>query len=279
MQSIKPSNKKQKQVTMSAVQVKLYLQPQSAIRRVTIDTNTTFEQFQEQVKSFYPEHVQTLGFQYVDDEEDLVSFSSNNEWNAALTGHAESKAALLRIKVKPTSVNRPQPQPRPQRPWFFGQHCQRPQLEEKDIEAYINKAAPFLKQLLGIDIQIEKEEEKPQQAEQPVEKKEAPQQAEEQVEEIVIPEDEPVEQVYPTIESPQEKPVEAEPVVESKPVEQAPVVEAPVETKPVEQYAEQLETLANMGFTNEKLNKHLLENFKGDLIRVVNSLVQLSLKQ
>jgi hypothetical protein len=359
---------------MAAVQLKLYLHPQGAIRRFTVDANTTYEQFAAQVKSFYPERVEALGLQYVDEEEDLVSFSSQNEWSAALANHNESGAKLLRIKVQPTAVKRPQPQPRPQhchRPCFFGQrpqHCQRPQVQEQDIETYINQAAPLLKQLFGIDVQVEKEEEKPQTEQpvvrhfgivcdgcdqhnivgdrykcndckdfdycgtcfsseemkqshgnhtftkvtkpvhrhpfeqffaqpapqQPVEKEEAPQptmndifkqffaqaqqaeqpapqpvekkedpQKQEVVEEIIIPEDEPVEQVYPT----------------------APVVEAPVETKPVEpvvetfKYAQELETLGNMGFSNVKLNKHLLENFKGDLVRVVNNLVQLSLKQ
>jgi hypothetical protein len=285
---------------MSAVQLKLYLQPQGAIRRLTVDTNTTFEQFQAHVKSLYPQHVETLGFQYVDDEEDLVSFSSNNEWSSALINHVESKAGLLRVKVFPTAVRRPQPRPQcwPQRPRFFEQapqHCQRRQPQEQDIEAYINRVAPFLrqfgievereekpekkqeavqseeeqveafisktapllKQLFGIDIEIEREK-----VEQPVvEKKEVPvEQPEEEIEEIIIPEDdEVVEQVYPSA-----------PVVETKSIEQA-----SVEVK----FATELETLSNMGFTNEKLNKHLLENFNGDLVRVVNSLVQLSSKQ
>jgi microcompartment protein CcmL/EutN len=240
---------------MSAVQLKLYLQPQGSIRRFTVDNNTSYEQFVAQVKTFYHERVETLSFQYLDEEDDLVSFSSQNEWNAALSNHNESDAKLLRIKVKPLAIKRPQPQPRPQfcqRP-SFGQQCHRPRLDEK----YISRAAPLLKQIFGVDIEIEREE-KPQES-QPEKKEEAPQKQEEVVEEIIIPEDdEPVEQVYPTT---------------SEKVEQPPVVEQEYE------YASQLETLRNMGFTNEKLNKHLLDNFKGDLVRVVNNLVQLSLKQ
>jgi hypothetical protein len=300
---------------MSAVQLKLYLQPQGTIRRFTVDESTAFEQFYEQVKSFYPQQVETLGFQYLDDEDDLVSFSSNHEWSTAITNHLESKTGLLRIKVRPTAVRRPRPQ-HCQRPWFFGQHpqhCQRRQSQEQDVEAYINRvtpflkqfgieiereeqkpeekpepsqneekeveafinnAAPFFKQLFGIDIQLEKENDNPQ--EQPIEKKEEAIKQAEEVEEIIIPEDdEPVEQVIADVEPSEAPAVETKSVEKESPVESKPVVQVPVEEK----YSRELETLSDLGFKNDKLNKHLLNNFDGDLKRVVSSLVQLSIKQ
>jgi hypothetical protein len=97
--------------------------------------------------------------------------------------------------------------------------------------------------------------------------------------ELATKEPKPKEEVVQNVEEPvTEQPVQPvvqEPVVEKVP---EPVVEAPVQP-PVaepEPFAEQLETLKVMGFENVSLCKHLLQNYKGDLTRVVNSLLQLS---
>lgn len=42
------------------------------------------------------------------------------------------------------------------------------------------------------------------------------------------------------------------------------------------QFTSELDALQMMGFSNTKLNEHLLKNFNGDLDRVINSLLQLS---
>jgi len=256
---------------MTTIQIKAYLN--NSIRRFTVNTDTTFESFQQQIKKLYPEEVSSFTFHYVDDEEDLVTFSSEHEWQSALAGHVESKAKLLRVKVRPNVEQR---QPRGQfhgrgpfgfanrGPCGFAQRCAPKSADhgnsDHEIEKLIQHVGPILKSLFGIEVEIEREE--PQKTEE--KKEEVPavekveEKQEEEIEEIIIPDDEePVVQQV-------EEPVEAvqEPVVEEK--------------KPEVPFAAELETLANMGFTNEKLNTHLLSNFNGDLIRVVNALVQLS---
>jgi hypothetical protein len=217
---------------MTSVQIKAYLQ--GSVRRFTVNTNTTFEQLSAQVKKFYPEHVESVAFQWLDEEDDLVSFSTNHEWKNALDSYVDLKQKLLRIKVVPNANRRPVSAPR------APLHRHQPLNE---IEQYVARAAPLIKQLFGVDLEIETEEVEPKTEEK----------QEEQAEEIVVPEEEN-EQVNPLVEEP----------VESKPVEQ-----------PVK-FAAELETLANMGFTNVQLNAHLIENYQGDLIRVVNALLQLS---
>lgn len=214
---------------MSSVQIKAYLQ--GSVRRFTVNTNTTFEQLSAQVKPFYPEHVESFTFQWLDEEDDLVSFSTNHEWKNTLNTHVELKQKLLRIKVVPNAIRRPVSAPR------VPLHRHQPLNE---IEQYIASAAPLIKQLFGVDVEIETEKVEPKGEEM----------QEEQVEETIIPEEE-IEQINPLVE---------EPVAHK-------LVEQPVK------YAAELETLANMGFTNVQLNTHLIDNYQGDLIRVVNALL------
>jgi hypothetical protein len=261
---------------MSTVQIKTYNHPQGSIRRFNVDTNTTFEEFQQHAKKSYPEHIQELYYQYLDEEDDLISFSTEHEWKGALENHLLNKGKLLRIKVKPSVVRRPQPQ-------FFRQQCQRPRCfpqfirqqprvapSEHDIESIIKQYSPILKSLFGVEIEIERE---PQEAEKTTAQEpqqEAVQQSEQVQEQQEEKQDEEIEEIIINDDEPVEEKKESEPVAEV--VQPEPVVE----TQQPSKFVQQLETLANMGFGNVKLNEHLLTNFNGDLVRVVNALVQLS---
>jgi hypothetical protein len=262
---------------MSTIQIKAYVHPQGSIRRFNVDTNTTFDEFQQHIKQSYPDHIQALDYQYLDEEDDLISFSTEHEWKGALENHLLNEAKLLRIKIKPSLVRRPQPQffrPQCQRPRCFPQFVrQQPRVapSEHDIENIIKHYSPILKSLFGVDIEIERESQNAenlitQESHQQQEAVQQPEKVEEQheekqgeeIEEIIIPDDEPVEE--------KKEEVEPEPVAQEEAV-----VETPTK------FVQQLETLTNMGFNNVKLNEHLLNNFDGDLVRVVNALVQLSI--
>jgi hypothetical protein len=268
---------------MATMHLKVYLQ--RSIRRFTITTDTTYEQFVALFKDIYPQEVNSLLFQYVDDEEDLVSFSTQHEWENALKNHVESKAKLLRVKVRSNIPQRQQQRsaknlfngPRYRDGLFkqfsglFSARCASQQKcgakKEDNIEKLIEHCVPILKNLFGVEIEIKREqsqqnqEKKPEITEKIQDKKEGDnieEKKEEHIEEIVIDDEAPL------IEGEKE---EKQVVTETfNRVEQAPVVT----------YAIKLEKLKNMGFTNEKLNVNLLKTYKGDLVRAVNALVQLS---
>lgn len=338
---------------MSTVSTKIYLQPTNLIRRFQINSNDLFVDFDRLVREAFGivNSEQQYTWQYQDDENDWVSFSSEGEWRDALFYHAQSDNKILRLKLiqqQQEGFFRPRGHHHRGGPWrrpdfrhphqvrhwgvrcdgcnqsgivgdrykcldcddfdfcgtcynsnklaehgnhkfekierprhgrrhnFFNNcgfksfqdgngdtvfHCPMNADMVKQFGGNVQQAQQALSNIFGkfgVDVEIATEEPKPQPAQQEQPKEEKP------VEEPV-PEPEP----QPVIAEPQ-------PVVEAPKVEVKPVLLPEPAYEEVEPFAEQLETLRVMGFENVSLNKHLLSNYKGDLTRVVNSLLQLS---
>eukprot|EP01080_Neovahlkampfia_damariscottae_P008860 gene8860-809_t len=81
------------------IRVKLYYGEN--IRRFTISTTTKYEEILEIVKGFCPKKFEgnkTPVFQYLDEEDDYVTFTTEVEWNEAILHHNVSE--VLRLKMK-----------------------------------------------------------------------------------------------------------------------------------------------------------------------------------
>jgi hypothetical protein len=93
---------------------------------------------------------------------------------------------------------------------------------------------------------------------------------------VVIPHEEPKSQAAEepkAVETKTEENIIAQELHEPS----APILEEPkVEEKMVERYPAHMQTLQDMGFTNIQLNRHLLNNYSGDITRVIGSLLQLT---
>jgi hypothetical protein len=229
-----------------SVQLKVYFKPHGTIRRFNVEDSYSYDDLYARLEEYYPKNTE-LGLQYIDEEKDIVTFSSNSEWRNAVANHVELNDKLLRVIVKP--IRR---LPRQCSSSGVQRYRPMPPVENK-LEESVKRASPLVKRLFGID--IGKEDPKPK---------------EEESEVIVI--NELAEEKEPVVEKVEEIKQE---VVDNHP-------EFPPRNdfmQPILKYATEQETLNTMGFTNRKLNEHLLDNYKGDIVRVVNSLVQLSLKQ
>jgi hypothetical protein len=227
-----------------SVQLKVYFKPHGTIRRFKIEDSYSYDDLYAQLEEYYPKNME-LELQYIDEEKDVVTFSSNSEWRNAVANHVELNDKLLRVIVKPIR--------RLPRQCSSGvQRYRRTPPVENKLEESVKRASPLVKRLFGID--LGKEDHK----------------LKEELEVIVI--NELAEEKEPIVEKVEEMKQE---VVDNHP-------EFPPRNdfmQPILKYAAEQETLNTMGFTNRKLNEHLLDNYKGDIVRVVNSLVQLSLKQ
>lgn len=337
-----------------SVSTKIYLQPAGVIRRFTIDP-VSFEEFDRIAKDAFSikNNGLTYQWQYQDEEQDWVNFSTEGEWKDALYFHEKSKEKVMRLRL--TQVEQGVRRPSTVRHWgiecdgcnqsgIIGirykcndcpdfDYCstcyesREKMMEHKEgshtftkIETPAASRCPaFHGNILNYlhrscNPHVEKKEEvKPEPVSQPepvVEQIEI----EEPIEEVVAPVQQIVEEVKPVAPQPviaqpvdmdqswtfmelqndptqsqlqslhANKPVVPQPVqpqVVPQPVSpQQPVFVAPQVVLPAPQYIEaypqQMQTLLSMGFTNEKLNRHLLNNYKGELERVVGSLLNLT---
>jgi hypothetical protein len=330
-----------------SISTKIYLQPAGIIRRFTIEA-VPFEQFDRLAKEAFGilNNGNQYQWQYQDDEDDWVSFSSEGEWKDALFFHAQSKSKVLRLRLtqqERTGMRRPVDNattanqsirhhgvvcdgcemrgivgirhkcnvcddfdfcstcyndkekmqkhgnhafqtietPRRGCPAFrsFQEngdtvlHCPI-KIENQDAKAVQEALSNALNQF-GIDVEITSEEPKPEvKEEKPVEEvkpepvQETKEVKPEPVQEIAKPEVKP---------EPQPVPVDMEQSWTFMEVQSDAKVEKPsAPVQPVEAYPQHMETLRMMGFENVALNRHLLNNYKGDLERVVGSLLQLT---
>jgi hypothetical protein len=84
----------------SKIRVKLYYGDH--IRRFTITNETKFDELMKTIEAFCPKKFEgkVPVFQYLDDEQDYVRFSTEAEWKEALTYHDVSQVLRLKIKEK-----------------------------------------------------------------------------------------------------------------------------------------------------------------------------------
>jgi hypothetical protein len=332
-----------------SIATKIYLHPSGIIRRFSIDV-VSFEQFDRMAKEAFGILNNGINYQwqYQDDEDDWVSFSTEGEWKDALFFHEQSKGKLFKLKliqVERPGITRPQPQQQ-QRHWGIicdgcqqkgivgirykcsecddfdfcstcyeskekmnqhGNHkftkIEQPvkrchgfnsfqdingdkvihcpiNINKQDAKAVENMLGNVLGQM-GIDLEIVEEEPKPQEeikeeeVVQPVFEQPAPVPVDmEQSWTFMEVQNDPRQSVLQ--KKPEEAPVQPQqiPVEVPKPVQPIPQVQP--QQIPVEAFPQQMDTLRQMGFDNVALNRHLLNNYKGDLERVVGSLLQLT---
>jgi hypothetical protein len=86
---------------MNTIRIKLIILPQEVIRRFNIAKDTPLESFQQQVATHLAGSANPQ-YQYLDEDDEWVSFSSGDEWNDALKRIEEDE--VFRVRVTTTAA-------------------------------------------------------------------------------------------------------------------------------------------------------------------------------
>jgi hypothetical protein len=70
-----------------------------SIRRYTLPETTTHDEFKERIRQDFPAHIMNVTLQYVDDEEDYVTFSTEQEWQHAIQAFQQRGGNLFKVFV------------------------------------------------------------------------------------------------------------------------------------------------------------------------------------
>jgi len=144
---------------MSFVNVKVYYyrngerNPITDIRRLRVPTTIAYEDLINKIKDTQNWIQDGVTFKYVDEENDLVQFSSNEEWQIALDSLNEKADKVLRVRVSAPNPVREHHR----EPWggcggwrrrqtecpFFAQHC-----GQQDWQKIFDAAKPFVDSLI-----------------------------------------------------------------------------------------------------------------------------------
>jgi hypothetical protein len=259
---------------MSTISIKLTIQPQETIRRFAVPSDSTLESFKQLITQYLPTDAEHH-YQYLDEENEWVSFSSEAEWKDALS-HVEANQ-VLRIRVATKDI--PQEQAKCGEFSWKQRHCG-PKLA---MFLVLVMSYPILA-LLGIIAVIYHAKQNPQSSIAAVAeklKKHRKKLALLFIVRLLI-----------------HKPCLIIPIVILVLIKKAfrcfvkgrclkscrkewcqkvenkeQTITSAQEIAEVE-YEDQQQTLEALGFKNQKLNAHLLKTFKGDLGKVVNNLLK-----
>ncbi|KAL0491818.1 hypothetical protein AKO1_010224 [Acrasis kona] len=256
---------------MTTISVKIYLEPTKNIRRFGIDSNINLKEFEK--TTFDAFKISNTGgsfydWKYQDDEEDWVSFSSEEEWADALSIYRLLPNKVLRIILsKKKTVPIPTSKPTTQPPKIA------PDIKKVSVDnGPVNKLQPTFVLPTSIKDKIPKptffkvneeedhEFEELEQNEILEAKKSIPRES--------VAEPEPIK-----IDSPPPLPSMDQSWTFMEVQNDVQVQQA---KKKIEKYPEQLKALEAMGFDNKWLNKTLLEKNNGQLHRVVQTLLSLT---
>eukprot|EP01080_Neovahlkampfia_damariscottae_P009166 gene9166-1254_t len=289
---------------MNPIQIKFYIG--NEIRRLTISTGTTFEEIKSKIYEFAlnqnskitKEELSSLSFKYQDIEDDWVSFSSNEEWKEALSNFKN----VLKIKVhrnqNSQKVNKEKncrfgnrrPQCRFFSPFNF-QPCEQPKQEkcenffanlfgkmekescekECDLASFlsdenITKAKNFVQPYIGEEF-TKVLEEIAQNVQQEIAKEQEKHQKEQETTKPSNPE-----KVEQKVEQAKEKVVEE--ICMDKELEdkvEYPKVEETQSTE--DNFDTSVQLLNQMGFSQDSVNRFLLQKYNGDIQKVIFELL------
>lgn len=291
---------------MSTVSIKLHVAKE--VRRFAIARNFAFADFhtfvcQKLVPSF-KEHQPLLHYTYVDDEEDTIKITMEEEWKEALN-YADRQDGYLALRLtRQATPAKPAPQ---QHPYYQQQqyhpyhqqratgyapynacprrfaHCAQQQACPRFAQQHQQKAQcsnPWFKILQTIVKDAlhhqEKEQDKKQDNNCDLESvlndmfgKEPSAPAKQATEPAST-----ANKTCTPVQVPEEQPMVAE-QVEQEQAKQEPTSNNTA--KPEKDYSLELNALQSMGFNNAKFNEHLLRNFDGYMTKVIDALLTVKL--
>ena len=304
---------------MSTLTTKIYVRPGNEVRRLELNPDVdTLQSIQAKLKDVHetsPLHNTTKNidflFQYLDDENEWITVTTEEEWKVALKVGAAAAIvdprAILRIKCNLIRRTKPVSEPHRAPPQRFPiNHLfappQRIQARPERCQRFLSRPCPFVGQcqqtqekkesfdldnlinsVLGAFF-VEPQEKKNEDSSNKGEKVETEQQSktEEKVEvnPVEDPKAESLQECEPTKE---EQLDEDAPIIESIPEQQERQEEVQKESEAITEdskeqefeYPAQLASLIAMGFTNEDFNKFLLRKNHGDITKVVAQLLEL----
>jgi hypothetical protein len=268
------NNKTKKYNMATTINTKVYIRPGQQVRRLRLSpSETSFETFRALILNAFESSplVQLLQeydaqFLYLDDEEDWISINTEQEFRDALS-YFESGEELFRVKavIVTKQKQQQQRQVQHQHPLFQRFHC-------KPHPSCFRRTAPQFEPVSGLFDVLNHQN---RSSESPVNDKKQPDSIDSfsgflnELFDVLIETDKPESQTTKS-ESNTASDI-SKLAVEEKPEELHTTV-----PQPDQLLQQELQSLESMGFTNKHLNVHLLKQHKGDLVKVVSQLLEVS---